>query len=139
MPIVLATWEADTCKIMVQAQPSKKLVRPPSQSITGHGGSYLSFQQWQKHKIGGSQFKPAWVKSKTLARHGWFMPVILTTQEVEIRGIAVQSQPREIVHKTLPQKNPSQKRAGGGLEFKLCCRRAQTERWGTKVFGKQVH
>jgi hypothetical protein len=37
-------------------------------------------------------------------------PVILAIQEAEIRRIAVGSQPRQIVHKTLPQKNPSQKR-----------------------------
>jgi hypothetical protein len=38
------------------------------------------------------------------------MPVILATQEAEIRGIAVQSQPGQIVHETLSQKNPSQKK-----------------------------
>jgi hypothetical protein len=32
------------------------------------------------------------------------MPVILATQEAEARRIAVQSQPRRIVHKTLSQK-----------------------------------
>jgi hypothetical protein len=37
------------------------------------------------------------------------MPVILATQEAEIRRIRVQSQPRKIVHETLSQKNPSQK------------------------------
>jgi hypothetical protein len=41
------------------------------------------------------------------------MPVILATQEAEIRRIAVQSQPGQIVHEILPQKNPSQKRTGG--------------------------
>jgi hypothetical protein len=51
------------------------------------------------------------------------MPVILATQEAEIRRIAVQSQPGQIVHEILPQKNPSQKRTGGvaqgvGPEFK---------------------
>jgi hypothetical protein len=43
-------------------------------------------------------------------------PVILTTQEAEIRRIVVWSHPRQIVHKTLLQKTkkkPSQKRAGG--------------------------
>jgi hypothetical protein len=50
-------------------------------------------------------------------------PVILATQEAEIRRIAVQSQPRQIVRKSLSQKIPSQKRAGGvaqgvGPEFK---------------------
>jgi hypothetical protein len=39
------------------------------------------------------------------------MPVILDTQEAEIRRITVQSQPRQIVCKILSQKNPSQKRA----------------------------
>jgi hypothetical protein len=50
------------------------------------------------------------------------MPIILATQETEIRRILIQ---RQIVHETLVQKNPSQKRAGGvgvvqgaGLEFK---------------------
>jgi hypothetical protein len=51
------------------------------------------------------------------------MPVILATQEAEIKRIAVQSQPRQIVYKTLSQENTSQKRAGGvaqgvGPEFK---------------------
>jgi hypothetical protein len=32
------------------------------------------------------------------------MPVILATQEAEIKRILVQSQPRQIVHKTLSQK-----------------------------------
>jgi hypothetical protein len=41
------------------------------------------------------------------------MPVILATQEAEIRRIVVQRQPRQIVCETLPWKNPSQKKAGG--------------------------
>jgi hypothetical protein len=41
------------------------------------------------------------------------MPVILATQEAEIRWIEVQSQPRQIVHETLSQKTPSQTSAGG--------------------------
>jgi hypothetical protein len=50
-------------------------------------------------------------------------PVILATQEPEIRRISVRSQPRQIVCETLSQKNPSQKRTGGvaqgvGPEFK---------------------
>jgi hypothetical protein len=40
------------------------------------------------------------------------MLIILAIQEA-IRRIVVQSQPGQIVCKTLSQKNPSQKRAGG--------------------------
>jgi hypothetical protein len=51
------------------------------------------------------------------------MPIILATQEAEIRRIEVRSQPKQIVHKTLSQKNSSQKMAGEvaqgvGPEFK---------------------
>jgi hypothetical protein len=38
------------------------------------------------------------------------MPVILPSQEAEIRRIAVQSQPRQIVSKTLSQKSLHKKR-----------------------------
>jgi hypothetical protein len=41
------------------------------------------------------------------------MPVILATQEAEIRKIPVQSQPRQVVCETLSQKTLSQKRADG--------------------------
>jgi hypothetical protein len=41
------------------------------------------------------------------------MPVILATQEAEIRRIVVISQPRQIVCETLSQKYPTQNRAGG--------------------------
>jgi hypothetical protein len=56
--------------------------------------------------------------------HPWLTPVILATQEAEIRRITVQSQGRQVVHKTLSRKNPSHtKKAGGvaqdvGPEFK---------------------
>jgi hypothetical protein len=39
----------------------------------------------------------------------WFMPVILAPQEAEIRRITGQSQPKEIVCKTLSQKYQSEK------------------------------
>jgi hypothetical protein len=49
--------------------------------------------------------------------------VIPATQEAEIRRISIRSQPRQIVHKILSRKTPSQKRTGGvaegvGPEFK---------------------
>jgi hypothetical protein len=40
------------------------------------------------------------------------MPVILATQEAEIRRIEVRSPPRQIVHKNLSQKTQHIKRAG---------------------------
>jgi hypothetical protein len=46
------------------------------------------------------------------AGHRWPTPVILATQEAEIRRITVHSQPRQIVLKTLSQKYPIQNRAG---------------------------
>jgi hypothetical protein len=51
------------------------------------------------------------VSKKREARRQWFMPVILATQEAEMRRIAVRSQ--QIVHKTLSRKYLSQKKAGG--------------------------
>jgi hypothetical protein len=50
------------------------------------------------------------VTEKKEAGHQWLTPVIPITQETEIRKIAVQSQPRKIVHKTLSKKNSSQKK-----------------------------
>jgi hypothetical protein len=40
-------------------------------------------------------------KSYEEAGHCWLTPVILATQEAEIRRITVRSQPRQIVHETL--------------------------------------
>jgi hypothetical protein len=64
-----------------------------------------------------------WERKLSMARCQWLTPIILATQEAEIRRIVVQSQPRQIVRETLFQKYPSQKRAGGvaqgeGPEFK---------------------
>jgi hypothetical protein len=48
------------------------------------------------------------------------MLIILGTWEAEIRRIEVQSQPRQIVHETLFQKYPTQKRAGGVVQVIQC-------------------
>jgi hypothetical protein len=42
------------------------------------------------------------------ARCWWLMPVIIATQEAEIRRITVQRQPWQIVPETLSRKHPSQ-------------------------------
>jgi hypothetical protein len=44
------------------------------------------------------------VKYTIVARSWWLMPVILATQEAEIRRIEVRNQPRQIVPKTLSRK-----------------------------------
>jgi hypothetical protein len=58
-----------------------------------------------------------------LTRHQWLTPIILATQEAEIRRITVQSQPGQMVPRDPILKNPSQKGASGvaqgvGPEFK---------------------
>jgi hypothetical protein len=48
------------------------------------------------------------VSRVTAAECQWLTLVILATQEAEISRIGVRSQPRQIVHKTLSRKYPSQ-------------------------------
>jgi hypothetical protein len=55
-------------------------------------------------------------KKKILVGCLWLTPVILATQEEEIRRIAVQNQSRQIDYKTLSRKYPTQKRAGGVVQ-----------------------
>jgi hypothetical protein len=60
---------------------------------------------------------------KMEAERWWLTPRILATCEAEIRRIAVQGQPRQIVRETLSRRKISQKRPGGvaqgvGPEFK---------------------
>jgi hypothetical protein len=62
------------------------------------------------------------------------MLAILATQEIKI---VVQSQPRQIVHETLWEKHPSQKRVGEvaqvvGPEFKLQYRKKKKKKSGNR-------
>jgi hypothetical protein len=52
-------------------------------------------------------------KRHRLARHWWVTPIILATQEAEIRRNPAWSQLRQIVHEFLSQKHPTHKSAGG--------------------------
>jgi hypothetical protein len=46
------------------------------------------------------------------------MPIILTTQEAEIRRMAVKSQPGQIVHKTLSPKSHHKKGLVEGSRYR---------------------
>jgi hypothetical protein len=48
--------------------------------------------------------KSTFIKKVGVVGHQWLTSVNLATQVAEIRRIVVQSQPRQIVHKTLSQK-----------------------------------
>jgi hypothetical protein len=50
-------------------------------------------------------------RKKSFADGQWLTPVILATQEAEIRRIKIQGQPRQIVCNILSQKYPAQKMA----------------------------
>jgi hypothetical protein len=51
MPVILATWETEIRKIMVESQPGQKITKTPSQPIAGHNAVdaiYLSFHaMWE--------------------------------------------------------------------------------------------
>jgi hypothetical protein len=49
------------------------------------------------------------LKKYSRSRHQWLTPVILATQEAEIRRIEDESQPSQIIQDTLSQKTSKQK------------------------------
>jgi hypothetical protein len=52
-----------------------------------------------------------WLSFNTQAGHRWLTPIILDTQEAEIKRIKVQSQPRQIVCEILSRKKPITKKS----------------------------
>jgi hypothetical protein len=66
---------------------------------------YLTLQSKYLHQKSKKVYKTYMLE----AGCWWLTPIILATQEAEIRRIEVQSQPGQIVLETLSQKNPSQK------------------------------
>jgi hypothetical protein len=48
----------------------------------------------------------------------WFTPILLITEETEIRRIVIRSQPRQIIHKTLSLKRAGEVAQGVHSEFK---------------------
>jgi hypothetical protein len=65
-------------------------------------GATLSIASLSTSTVQGSKAQShCGFKFQLLIRHWCLTPVILATQEAEIRRIAVQSQPRQIVRKTL--------------------------------------
>jgi hypothetical protein len=63
-----------------------------------------------KHSENRNAFKKK--KKKKLHWRQWLTPVILVTQEAEIRKTVIRSQPGQTVHKTLSRKYLSQPGAG---------------------------
>jgi hypothetical protein len=55
------------------------------------------------------------------------MPIILATQEAEIRRIMVQSQPRQIIQETLAQKKTQYKKRAGGMAQVIGCLNSKCE------------
>jgi hypothetical protein len=71
------------------------------------------------------------------------MPVILATQEAEIRRITVRSQPGQVVHETLARKTLHKNRAGRvaqgeGPEFKLQYRKKKRKEKKRKKIKRKV-
>jgi hypothetical protein len=56
---------------------------------------------WEDSAFGFSSLDFYHIKKDNVARHRWLTSVIPATQEAEIRRLTVQSQPGQIVFKTL--------------------------------------
>jgi hypothetical protein len=63
-----------------------------------------------KNMINDLDFKVNVENNSYVGRHQWLVPVILATQEAEIRKTAVLSQPRQIVGESPSQKYTTRKK-----------------------------
>jgi hypothetical protein len=66
-------------------------------------------------------FATEYLSQENRLSQAWCLPVILTTQEAEIRNIMVGRQPGQTAQETLSQKYPKQKWAGEGLKWHSSC------------------
>jgi hypothetical protein len=74
----------------------------------------------------GPKFKPQCCKNKQIRKKNhntgqvpWLTPIILATQEAEIRMIMDPSQPSQIVLETLSQTYPTRKGMGSGSRGRI--------------------
>jgi hypothetical protein len=64
-PIILAMWEVEIWRIMVQTQPRQKVRETTSQPMAEHLSSPATWDA----QIGGSQSGLAWAESETLSEN----------------------------------------------------------------------
>jgi hypothetical protein len=97
MPVILATQEAETERIMIRSQPKQILQETLSQKKKPSQNRAGGVAQGE-----GPEFKSQYWGKKAFEAAGcwWLMPLILVTWETEVRKISIQGQPRHIVWKT---------------------------------------
>jgi hypothetical protein len=79
------------------------------QAVSNRGNCGVGRGFWELYFLVSFSINLNCSHNRGMAGHWWLTPIILAIQKAEIRRIAVQSQPRQIVPETLSQKNPSQK------------------------------
>jgi hypothetical protein len=75
--------------------------------LVSGGWVVLTASQFSEPKCGNRIRKTRKrARNDLLGEHWWLTSIILATQEAEVRRILVQSQPKQIVHKSLSEKIP---------------------------------